>query len=111
MTLQTVFITNRELNRGKDRKKRLFGKGRAKYGAIHLADAQQREKQKARKYKINNKITRTRKTIKKTYQLELQPTDQHSNYLQQLVANADNDRPWVFFLQGNNQTLSKNLVK
>ena len=111
MALQTVFVTNRALNRGKDRKKRLFGKSRAKHGAIYFADAQQHDKEKTRRYKINNKISRTCTTIKKTYQLELKPTDQHSSYLQELVANTDNDRPWVFFLHGNNQTLSKNLVK
>ena len=116
MPLQTVFVTNRNLNSGSAAKKHLFGNeldntGSNRTAQIHFANAQPFDKEIIRKRKLSNKITRTYRSIKKTYQLELQTSDQRSGYLQNIVASSDNGRPWVFFIHGNNQTLSKNLVK
>lgn len=111
MSLQTVFVTNRNINIGKDRKKHLFGNELDPNGKIHFAVAEQDDKPIIKKYKVNNKITRTRKSIKKTYKLSLVESSDISSYLQGVVDNYHNGKPWVLFLHGNNQTLSKNLVK
>lgn len=111
MSLQTVFVTNRNLNAGKARKKHLFGNDLDKSGKIYFANAQAVDKEKTKRRKLSNKITRVHHSIKKTYQLNLKPDDQRTEYLNDIIANSDNGRPWVFFLHGNNQTLSKNLVK
>ena len=55
MKLQTVFVTNRNLNTGKDKKKRLFGNGITRNGEIHVARAEQRDKAEVKKYKIRIK--------------------------------------------------------
>lgn len=111
MSLQTVFVTNRNINVGKASKKHLFGNKLTEDRKIRFAEAVQDDKEVIKKYRVNNKITRTIKSIKKTYKLSLVDLDNIDGYLQTVVDNCDNDRPWVFFLHGNNQTLSKNLVK
>jgi len=111
MSLQTIFVTNRNVNRGKDAKKHLFGNDLAKPAQLSFASATAWDKQIIRKRKLSNKITRTYKSVKKTYQLALLNEAQRTDYLQDIIANPGNDRPWLVFLHGNNQTLSKNLMK
>ena len=44
------------------------------------------------------------------YSLNLIKSGQEQNFINNAVSNS-NDRPWVFFVHGNNQTLNKNLKK
>ena len=106
MDLKTVFVTNRNLNKGKTAKKKLFGDKLAKYGNFYFASAERKDKEVI---KMLHDIPH--KTIKKTYELSLVEQNNVSDYLNEVIASCDNGRPWVFFLHGNNQTLSKNLVK
>jgi esterase/lipase superfamily enzyme len=47
---------------------------------------------------------------KKKYTLKLIASGQEQSFIDNAVSNS-NDRPWVFFVHGNNQTLNKNLKK
>ena len=111
MPLQTVFVTNRNINIGKASKKHLFGNDLSPDRKVRFAVAEQDDKEVIKKYKVNNKITRTIKSIKKTYKLSLVEPENVAAYLQSVVDSSNNNRPWVLFLHGNNQSLSKNLVK
>lgn len=111
MSLQTIFVTNRNINIGKSRKKHLFGNKLSQDRKIRFAAAEKDDKEVIKKYRVNNKITRTTTSIKKTYKLSLIDSGNVDTYLQSVVDGCDNDRPWVFFLHGNNQSLSKNLIK
>lgn len=44
-------------------------------------------------------------------QVNLANNQDSISYLTDVVNNLDNDRPWLVFLHGNNQTLNKNLAK
>jgi esterase/lipase superfamily enzyme len=107
----TIFVTNRNINVGKARKKHLFGNKLSGDNKLHIARADQNDKEEEKYVGIRGKNRRKIKIIKKTYELNLVEPLDHMAYLQEVVANSDNGKPWVVFLHGNNQTLSKNLVK
>ncbi len=49
--------------------------------------------------------------IENKCKLKLQEYDTQAESLQRFVKEIDNDKPWVFFVHGNNQTYKKNLKK
>jgi hypothetical protein len=96
---------------GKARKKHVFGNKIDKQGDIHFSSVKRVNKIKINQRQVNHNIHHNLPNIKKTYELSLLKVGEEVNYLQDILAQSDNGKPWVFFLHGNNQTLSKNLVK
>ncbi|MCL9777279.1 alpha/beta hydrolase [Vibrio methylphosphonaticus] len=109
---QTIFITNRALNRGKNKKVSLFSEKLDANGELRYAIATPVDKKKTISRKISGGMSRpTRVTkVEQTFDLEVVESSNLPVTMQNIVAN-DNGCPWVFFLHGNNQSLKKNLIK
>ena len=114
MSLQTVFITNRNINSAnsaRTKKKPLFGDQFNLKDPIRMASAQAVDKTTVKRKKRQPRGFRKIHTTIKSYELTLVDIGDEASTLQSIVNQPDNGKPWIFFLHGNNQTLDSNLQK
>lgn len=113
MALKTIMITNRKVKHKNSKGHGLFCEG-IDTEHLHIADLERTETTISvnRRYgpPHRRKIRKIEK-LKKAYRLTYIPFEEHLEYLQRIANTCDNDRPWVLFLHGNNQTSKKNLAK
>jgi esterase/lipase superfamily enzyme len=103
-------ITNRKVKHKKSKGHGLFSDGID--NELHIADLERLSTPQIRRVgPPHRRLIRKIEKMKKSYRLEYKNAAEHENYLQGIANNVDNDRPWVLFLHGNNQTTKKNLAK
>lgn len=112
MPLKTIMITNRKVNHKTSKGHGLFSDGID--NKLHVADLERMSTVTTQTRRVgppHRKVIRKIEKLKKSYRLKYIHAEQHVNYLRDLANTVDNDRPWVLFLHGNNQTSKKNLAK
>lgn len=113
MSVQTLVITNRCVKRARNKGNSLFGEEFNKDQVFRIASADALPLFVMKKVKHpGGRGFRYRKGVtKKPYSLNLLEKDQEQAYLQNMLSQYDNGKPWLFFIHGNNQTFAKNLIK
>lgn len=106
-------ITNRALNDKNRKGHALFKNGIDIDNTLHIADLERTSivTTTRRKGPTHRKTIRKIEKLQKAYCLSYIEAENHETYLQGIANTDDNDRPWVLFLHGNNQTPKKNLEK
>ncbi len=115
MPLNTIFITNRDLKTNSS-----YGEKLSKVNRIAIATPVTKRVEKWRRvYRGKKRIKKSYFEVEETYELtpigeqysQLSMNQEAINLCTQLANEGGNNRPWLLFLHGNNQTLEKNLHK
>ncbi len=113
MSVQTLIITSRSIKQARNKGITLFGEQVNKEHSFRIAtaEAQPLFVRKKVHHQGGRGFRYQRRYNQKPYRLTLIEKHLEAEALSEYIQSIDNDKPWLFFVHGNNQTFKKNLMK